>query len=166
MLYRSPAPLPQKFENFSIFIGGGISNCPDWQSEIVGLIDTEGFDVVNPRRDGDLARTGGEAERQIAWEFRALHAVDAVLFWFPKESICPITLFEYGGMLQRCVVNKCAVYVGWDPEYPRAFDLDVQTNLVMDRHPKIEARLDFAKGYEEFKEMIRLTFGTEVGDAD
>ena len=96
MLYKSPDPLPFAFQRQSVFIAGGISNCPDWQNEMSAMLDTSLYDVVNPRRAGGFDRTGVTAEEQITWEHRALSLIDACIFWFPCETLCPITLLELG----------------------------------------------------------------------
>lgn len=129
MLYKSPDPLPSIFSKRSLFIAGGISNCPDWQSDMVKLCDLDLFDVVNPRRYGGFDRTGDTAQEQITWEHRALEMVDACLFWFPCETLCPITLFELGKMLHKCSQHSIQLAVGWHPDYQRAFDLQVQIGL-------------------------------------
>lgn len=129
MFYKSPDLLPKKFTNPSVFIAGGISNCPDWQSELCELLDSDSNDVVNPRRKGGFDRTGLTAKEQIIWEHTALSQVDACIFWFPKETLCPITLFELGKMLNRASENNMFLAVGWHPEYERAFDLEVQIGL-------------------------------------
>jgi hypothetical protein len=38
---------------------------------------------------------------QIQWEFEHLRKADTILFWFPKESICPIALYELGAWYDR-----------------------------------------------------------------
>ena len=130
MYIQAPAKIPAKVYG-GIFIAGGISNCPKWQEEIATLL--QGRAVFNPRRVGDLSKEGDEAAEQIAWEYEALDKSSHILFWFPKESICPITLLEYGKALvwfQQGKINH--LIVGCDEEYPRRFDLEVQTKLVSD----------------------------------
>ena len=45
-----------------------------------------------------------------------------VLFWFPKESLCPIALFELGKELE----SGSRVVIGVHPEYSRRFDVITQ----------------------------------------
>ena len=130
MLYRSPDPLPPAFQRPSVFIAGGISDCPDWQAEMVGMLDHDRNDVVNPRRIGGFDKTGATAREQITWEHHALSMVDSCIFWFPRETLCPITLFELGKMLEKTMeTSGMTLAVGWHPEYARAFDLEVQIPL-------------------------------------
>lgn len=107
-----------------LFLGGGITNCPDWQSEVIEQLQGTDFVVLNPRRS--TAFTGDIADEQIRWEYAALRAVDTVLFWFPKETLCPITLFELGVFSQR---TDTRLVVGTHSEYARRFDVQVQMEL-------------------------------------
>ena len=111
-----------------VFLAGGISNCPNWQEELTQILKHEPDDLgllINPRRIGDLAQNGSEAAEQIAWEHRAIKNTDLMTFWFPKETLCPITLFEYGIALAQ----KYEIVLGIHPEYQRRFDLETQTKL-------------------------------------
>ena len=156
MLYTSPDPLPPSFRNPSVFIAGGISNCPDWQSEIISVMNTEKFDVVNPRRNTGVDHTGAIAEAQITWEHRALSMVDACVFWFPCETLCPITLFECGSMLTRAYYHDVKLAIGWHPDYQRAFDLEVQINLAHRTNRWVQYR---GAGWDPFKNYVREIWG-------
>lgn len=161
MLIRSPQPLSlRSTSNASVFIAGGISNCRDWQAEIVDIIDCDEFDVFNPRREGDFAKVGQAAVDQITWEHEALATCNHVLFWFPDSSICPITLFEYGAMLARASRHEISIVMGRDPDYERAFDLDVQTQLTIEHSQ--DANISVAHDYDEFCAMVDLCFGSIV----
>ena len=61
---------------------------------------------------------------QIRWEYEFLKRARVVLFWFPKESLCPVALFELGKELGR---NSC-VFVGAHPDYARRFDIVTQVD--------------------------------------
>lgn len=111
----------------SIFIAGGISNCPNWQSDVVTALRGLDITVVNPRRVTFDIFNSREAERQIEWEHKHLSLCDNILFWFPRETVCPITLLEYGKFLSPTSGKK--LFVGCHPEYSRSLDLDVQTKL-------------------------------------
>ena len=108
----------------SVFLAGGISNCTDWQPEMTKLLQDTELTVLNPRRkyfpDHDDA-----AREQIKWEFRHLKKTTATLFWFPHETLCPITLFELG----NCLGKEKPLFVGCHPEYQRRRDLEIQIKL-------------------------------------
>ena len=65
------------------------------------------------------------AVAQIEWEHRHLHRADALLFWFPCETLCPIALYELGAW---SMTGK-PLCVGTHPDYPRRLDVEVQTRL-------------------------------------
>jgi hypothetical protein len=156
MLYKSPDPLPFAFQRQSVFIAGGISNCPDWQNEMSAMLDTSLYDVVNPRRAGGFDRTGVTAEEQITWEHRALSLIDACIFWFPCETLCPITLLELGKMLHRAQHHNVMLAIGWHPDYQRAFDLEVQIRL---ENPESKYLLHAAPGWLELCAVVKKQWG-------
>ena len=121
---------------FSIFLAGGITGAPDWQKEVVDRFDTQKFFVnhphlarsyrrvalINPRRpDFDTSKASSSIE-QIAWEKAALDKADTVFFWFPKEAMCHITMFELGVALGQ---NR-PIRVGVEPGYCRELDIHEQ----------------------------------------
>jgi hypothetical protein len=130
-VHTAPQPLPDP-DTRSLFVAGGISNCPDWQRELISSLTAShvGADLFNPRRE-DYPDRETEAIRQIEWEFNALNQADAVLFWFPKETLCPITLLELG----RFTHDKKTIFVGTHPEYQRKLDVITQLRLA---RPEIE----------------------------
>lgn len=107
-----------------IFLGGGITNCPDWQSEVAELLKDVPGVALNPRRQGEY--DDSIADEQITWEYHALRSAQTVFFWFPKETLCPITLFELGVFSQR---DDTRLMVGTHPEYARTFDVIKQMEL-------------------------------------
>lgn len=112
-----------------LFLAGGISNCRDWQSEAIAKIGDD-LDVVifNPRREGFVPNGGEDAREQIVWEHERLQEADLIAFWFCRETVCPITLYELGKLAYNGGLQD--VIVGSDPEYSRLFDLQVQLELV------------------------------------
>lgn len=120
------APNPHgKFSFGSIFLAGGITDCPDWQSEVAaGLQDTDAM-VYNPRRANFPMGDPFAGGQQIEWEHKALMGCFTILFWFPEETLCPIVLFELGAQSQ---LHKRLV-VGTHPNYKRRFDVQHQLRL-------------------------------------
>jgi hypothetical protein len=123
--YIAPQMLPDSIQR-SVFVAGGISNCPDWQADIIADLVEKSLnaDLFNPRRE-DYPEEEAEAIRQIEWEFHALNKADAVLFWFPKETLCPITLLELG----RFTHDTKTIFVGTHPDYQRKLDVITQLRL-------------------------------------
>jgi hypothetical protein len=106
----------------SVFLAGGITNCPDWQQEIVKRLEGTSLVLLNPRRS-DFGNA--DIRDQIGWEFIYLRRSSAVLFWFPCETICPIVLFELGVLSTRTK----QIFVGVHREYERRSDVEIQLSL-------------------------------------
>ena len=109
---------------YSIFLAGGISNCPDWQSILATMLGETPLVVINPRRKDFDESDPNMTVEQIAWEHRHMSKVDAIAFWFCKETVCPITLFEYGKCLGR---GGKKLFVGCEEGYTRTLDVVEQT---------------------------------------
>lgn len=62
---------------------------------------------------------------QIEWEHRHLGRSDGILFWFPKETLCPIALYELGAWAFR----PKKLFIGCHPEYARLLDVRIQVGL-------------------------------------
>src|SRR5690348_10230732 len=99
MIEIKPPVYPQ-LENTPIFLAGGITDCPDWQSEVVEQLVKTNLMIFNPRRDYFDVEDSRMTFEQIRWEFAHLRLAKGVVFWFPKETLCPITLFELGSRLE------------------------------------------------------------------
>lgn len=119
----------------SVFLAGGITGCPNWQAEAILCIRERlpEWDILNPRRDDFDINDPSIARQQIEWEFDMLDRATAIMFWFPKESLCPIALYELGFYLSRFqkVENlwEVPIVIGCDPGYSRLFDVQVQYEL-------------------------------------
>lgn len=125
----------------TIFLAGGISNCPNWQeiaiAELKGLV--HGL-VINPRRDDFDTTNPAESMFQIHWEHKALEMSDILMFWFPHDTLCPITLFELGKYLG----SDKKIIIGADPEYARLTDVQIQSSIMRPNiqvHSSLEATL-------------------------
>eukprot|EP01122_Echinamoeba_exundans_P010252 TRINITY_DN3795_c0_g1_i1.p1 TRINITY_DN3795_c0_g1~~TRINITY_DN3795_c0_g1_i1.p1 ORF type:complete len:217 (-),score=8.50 TRINITY_DN3795_c0_g1_i1:214-864(-) len=116
----------------SIFLAGGISNCADWQSKLAEKFanDCPNLVLLNPRRKNFDVADHSESERQIKWEFNHLRKASAILFWFPSETLCPITLFELGQWSALAALSGKSLFVGCDPQYQRKMDVEIQLSLI------------------------------------
>jgi hypothetical protein len=118
---------PQELEpdRKSIFLAGSITNAEQWQNEVIeGLKDID-IVIFNPRRKNFPMDDPTAAEAQITWEHKYLHKASMISFWFSKETLAPITLFElgtYSALLKPIVI-------GIDPKYKRKQDVEVQMKL-------------------------------------
>lgn len=113
----------------SIFLAGGISDCPDWQEEVAQRLAAETDAIIyNPRRvDFDMSAYEEVSKMQIIWEWHALRMSTVNFFWFPEETLCPITLLEYGSAMER--LHPGALMCGTHPNYKRRFDVKMQNEL-------------------------------------
>lgn len=112
--------------NTKLFLAGGITNCPDWQQEMRMLLDDTDLTLLNPRRADFPIGEKSAAQVQIEWEHNMLRDSDAIMFWFPEETICPIVLYELGAWS----MGKKPIFVGVHPDYQRRQDVEIQTKLV------------------------------------
>lgn len=126
------ASLPEN--TVTVFMAGGITDCPDWQTEVAAKMNllagyagdsVPNILLMNPRRINFPIGDPDEAPRQIRWGYKHLRYADIISFWFSSGAIQPITLFEYGYWLGQ---DKPLV-VGCDPTYPRLQDVVIQTRL-------------------------------------
>ena len=124
---------PERFYTgeVSLFLAGGITNCPDWQQEMRELLKDLDIVIFNPRRKNFPIEDPDAAFDQIKWEFEFLNRADMILFWFSRGSLNPIVLFEYGKWLMntRDKTNYKPIFVGIDPEYKRRQDVELQTRF-------------------------------------
>ncbi|MBU0761344.1 MAG: nucleoside 2-deoxyribosyltransferase domain-containing protein [Nanoarchaeota archaeon] len=110
----------------SLFLAGGITGCENWQTKLVKLLEDTDLTLLNPRRKHFPTDNPNIEEEQITWEHNHLAKTNAVSFWFPKETLCPITLYELG---KQSVSDK-PIFIGVHPEYTRRKDVEIQTKLV------------------------------------
>ncbi len=135
--------------NTKVFLAGGISNCPNWQDEVISqVLDIEGITVYNPRRKIYPAEDTKAVEQQIGWEYKHLQEADVLIFWFSRGSLNPITLYELGRWAHS---SDKPLIMGIDPEYLRKQDVMIQTEL---SRPDIM----IYETFESFVEGIRNYF--------
>ncbi len=119
---------PEIYEGneFSLFLAGGISNCSNWQLDLVRLLEDTNLIILNPRRKNFQMDEPNIEEEQIIWEYNHLKKASAVSFWFPHETLCPITLYELG---KQSILDK-PLFIGIHPEYKRKKDVEIQNGLI------------------------------------
>jgi hypothetical protein len=141
-----PGPLP------AVFLAGGISGCPDWQREVVGLLRDDPVVLLNPRRAAFPIGDPEAGLKQIEWEHRHLRKADSILFWFPRETLCPIALYELGAWS----MTAKPLFVGAHLDYPRRLDVEVQTRLA---RPAIRV----VNNWTDLAEQVRSWVQAEKG---
>jgi len=131
----------------SIFLGGGISGCQNWQEAAKDVLTKQSPHLIllNPRREKFDVSDKTLAEKQIRWEFDHLRLAKAVLFWFPPETLCPITLYELGTWSVLSQTTGAHLFVGCHKDYQRKQDVEIQTKLIrpdVQVHSTLEDLLD------------------------
>lgn len=117
----------------SLFLAGGITNCPNWQKELVELLKDTDLIIFNPRRENFPIDDPKAVYEQIKWEYKYLANCKNISFWFSSGSLNPIVLFEYGRwsyIAKKFFQYHRKVFVGIDPEYERRQNVEIQTKLL------------------------------------
>lgn len=136
-----------------IFLAGGITNCPDWQQELVKLLgDVDNLVILNPRRKNFPIHDPNASVKQITWEFNKFQLADMISFWFSRGSLNPIVLFELGKWL---VQKEKIIFIGIDPEYQRKQDVEIQTFLERKDIPNVYSLEELAIQIKDVMENYR-----------
>lgn len=130
------------------FLAGGITNCPDWQSEVISCLQKEenkknGTDlsrlvIFNPRRSNFPINDPNVAEQQITWEFDHLEKCDIFSMYFcNSDSDQPICMYELGRNLLKIHRDwsdnwNSRIIVSVENGYRRQKDVEIQVNLATD----------------------------------
>lgn len=136
-----------------VFLGGGITNCKDWQRDLIQEIDDLDCIIYNPRRKIFDIKDPNQSVIQIHWEFNYLNAADIVVFYFCEETVCPITLFEYGArLMSNHFTNRQSIYVYCEDNYIRKSDIQIQTllQLAMSCFPIVDQKVELFDNYDRF----------------
>jgi len=138
-------------KNVKLFLAGGISDCPDWQSEILeDLKDIHDLTIYNPRRKNFPMAEKTAAEEQITWEYNKLTEADIILFWFSRGSLNPIVLYELGKYGNSSNITK-SIIIGLDDEYVRSDDVYIQTKLAGHDFPIVHSLKEAVKEIKKLK---------------
>ena len=118
-------------ENIKVFLAGGITNCPEWQNELISKFEKITpknicLDLYNPRRKNFPINNPNASEEQIEWEYNKMKEADIILFWFSGGSLNPIVLYELGMWGNS---RTTPIVIGIDNAYIRNQDVILQTKL-------------------------------------
>lgn len=123
---EAPTKYIEKYPE-SLFLAGGITDCPLWQNIVIENLRNTNLVVFNPRRKNFPINDPGASNEQIKWEFDCLHKATAILFWFACETLCPIVLYELGYWNGK---GGKKLFIGIHPDYKRKKDVEIQTLLI------------------------------------
>ena len=158
MIYvEAPNYIPKEYIRTkpSVFLAGGITGCPDWQKVVVEELKDLDIIILNPRRVNFDVTDPNASYKQIGWEHQMLEYADLISYWFAKETIQPIVLFELGKYLND---SKRKV-IGIHPEYPRRTDVEIQTTLV---YPEFEFVYSLGEHILQIKDWVFGSGGCPV----
>ncbi len=143
----------ERGNGFRIFLAGGITNCPDWQTELIEKLKnsdiTTDLDIYNPRRKNFPIHDKNAFIEQISWEFEKLKIADMIIFWFSRGSLNPIVLYELG--MWGNSRNYTQIIIGIDEGYERRQDVIIQTTLA---RPEVLIVNSLEKMVEKIKMMV------------
>ena len=129
----------------SVFLAGGITDCPNWQNEVIEYLRYYEINnkldliVYNPRRKFfDINKD--DPEEQIKWEYNAINKADIFSMYFcNSESDQPICMYELGMRLGKIVENPHGflsllngthnTIISIEDGYKRTNDVIIQTRL-------------------------------------
>jgi hypothetical protein len=129
-------------KSVSVFLAGGICNCPWWQKDVIKKLEQKGFEgyVFNPRRENFPMHDPKAAYEQIKWEYEALNEAKIFSMWFcAGESDQPICMYELGrNIALHSIGGSPFIYtepfthvaVGIEPGYKREQDVRIQLSLI------------------------------------
>ena len=144
---------PEEYvRDLTIFLGGGITDCPEWQTELTQRLVHLPVVLFNPRRGKEIRPDGEEAKLQIKWEYKYLEKADIIVFWFPAEGKCMITLLELGAYSS----TKKPLIIGVDNEYVRKLDVYEQVAL---RRPELSIVSSLDDIIQEIEFQVRKNNG-------
>lgn len=128
-------------EGIKVFLAGGITNCPDWQAEVIKHLekytDTDDLIVYNPRRSFFDVTDKSASYKQIKWEFDYLAKMDIFSMYFTNsESVQPICFYELGRhlavMQQRFPDDfKSRIVLSVEKGFSREIDVLTQSRLAL-----------------------------------
>ena len=131
--------IPQEHD-ITVFLAGGITNCPDWQSKVIKDLNVDNhylgsLVIFNPRRENFPIWDKSAAYAQIEWEYQMLERCNIFSMYFSSgESDQPICMYELGRNILRMQMRFPAdwqdrIVISVEDDYIRKQDVLVQTEL-------------------------------------
>ena len=131
--------IPQEHD-ITVFLAGGITNCPDWQSKVIKDLNVdnrylESLVIFNPRRENFPIWDKSAAYAQIEWEYQMLEKCDVFSMYFSSgDSDQPICMYELGRNILRMQMRfpsdwQDRIVISVENDYIRRQDVLVQTEL-------------------------------------
>ena len=155
IVVTAPDEFQKKF-GVKVFLAGGITNCPNWQKDVIECVKKHfnlycnedlyvnekygnhaDLVIFNPRRENFPIHDPSAAKEQIEWEFNALEKCDVFSMYFSSgESDQPICMYELGRnicrMQDKSIYWKSRIVVTVENGYRRKDDVIIQSRLAAD----------------------------------
>lgn len=139
-IITAPEPYIPQEHDVTVFLAGGITNCPNWQSEVIKDLNvdykyTDTFVLFNPRRENFPIDDPSAADKQIEWEYKMLERCDIFSMYFSSgDSDQPICMYELGRNILRMQMKyptdwKNRIIITVEDDYKRKQDVLIQTKL-------------------------------------
>ena len=113
----------------SVFLGGGITGCANWQKEVCDFLKNYEITLFNPKRDKFDISNKALTMEQIEWEFARLEKCDIFSMYFcNSDSVQPICMYELGRNIVRMQSRfpttwEDRILVNVEPGYKREEDV-------------------------------------------
>ena len=130
-----------KENDICCFLAGGITNCPNWQKEVIDDLNDrcdlseDNIILFNPRRENFPIGDKSAAYKQIEWEYDQLERMDIFSMYFSSgDSDQPICMYELGRNILRMQMRfptdwEKRIIITADENYRRYQDVIIQTEL-------------------------------------
>lgn len=158
----------------SCFLAGGITNCPDWQGEVIKQL--YGFTlgsfepvIFNPRRENFPIEDKSAAVQQIEWEYKMLERCDIFSMYFSSgDSDQPICMYELGRNILRMQMRHPSdwqdrIVISVEDDYRRRQDVLIQTGLATQDqvfvNTQISPRICLADHVDRIERAFKRTRG-------
>ncbi len=138
----APEEYTKKNNDICCFLAGGITNCHDWQNEVINILESmelggvniENLVIFNPRRKNFPIHDPKAAEQQIEWEYNLLEQADIFSVYFANGgSEQPICMYELGRNVLYQMVRGSnwgdRIIISVEDGYKRQTDVNVQIKL-------------------------------------
>lgn len=129
------APSTEKPKHISVFLAGGITNCKEWQKEVMEELKDYDISVFNPRQEHFDVSDKSASQKQIVWEYERLEKMDIFSMYFCNDnSDQPICMYELGRNIVR-MQNRFTndwqkrIVVSVEDGYKRKQDVLIQLSL-------------------------------------
>lgn len=129
------APSLEKPIYTTLFLAGGITNCKDWQSDVIKELVYDEVSIFNPRQEHFDVSNKSASYEQIMWEYERLEQMDIFSMYFcNSDSDQPICMYELGRNIVR-MQNRFPsdwqqrIVISVEDGYRRKQDIIIQTSL-------------------------------------